>query len=164
MKGAKNFAYDRNALVELGVIWGDDAVRAFRCHPGAIVCDVQFTYGHPTKPKLFRTRCGSRGGSRKCRQIAPILARRPTGRPVRIRCQPNRQSLIEIQLRGCSSTPQSTGSVDHGPGHENPPADSKHFLPSLYVLKINSLAKPHAKGQLLADLQYYRIGISIISE
>ena len=44
MKGAKNFAYDKNALVELGVICGIDAVRAFRCHPEAIVSEVHFTY------------------------------------------------------------------------------------------------------------------------
>jgi len=121
-------------------------VRAFRCHPGAIVSDVHFTYGHHTKPKLVRTR--------REKDVN------------RIDC---RQSLIEIQLSGFSSmalrsllVPSTMGQPQ--PGHVNPPADSKHFLPSLYVLNINSLTKPHAKEQLLADLQHYRIGISTVSE
>src|SRR6218665_1777115 len=145
MKGAKNFAYERNALVELGVIWGIDAVRAFRCHPGAIVSDVHFTYGHHTKPKLVRTR--------REKDVN------------RIDC---RQSLIEIQLSGFSSmalrsllVPSTMGQPQ--PGHVNPPADSKHFLSSLYVLNINSLTKPHAKEQLLAlpHRHFHRLRIEV---
>src|SRR6218665_2581836 len=38
------------------------------------------------------------------------------------------------------------------------------FPPSLYAINVTSLAKPHAKEQLHADLLYYDIGIAIISE
>lgn len=34
--------------------------------------------------------------------------------------------------------------------------------PSVYAINVNSLAKAHAKGQLLADLQFYQISIAIV--
>src|SRR6218665_52292 len=38
------------------------------------------------------------------------------------------------------------------------------FLQYMPSTNVNSLAKAHAKEQLLSDLQHYQIGISIISE
>src|SRR6218665_1334200 len=53
----------------------------------------------------------------------------------------------------------NTSKFPHGP------APNKHRrVLSVYVLKANSLAKPHAKEQLLADLQSYQIDVAIISE
>src|SRR6218665_2604970 len=39
-----------------------------------------------------------------------------------------------------------------------------NIIPSIYAINVNSLAKAHAKEQLLSDLQRYQIGISIVSE
>jgi len=38
------------------------------------------------------------------------------------------------------------------------------MLPSIYVINVNSLAKPHALEQLTADLLAYKVGIAIITE
>lgn len=39
-----------------------------------------------------------------------------------------------------------------------------HLFPSLYFLNASSIAKPHALGQVAADLNSYQIDIAITSE
>ena len=43
-------------------------------------------------------------------------------------------------------------------------ASQRGFPPSLYVLNAASLAKPHAKEQLIVDLHGYNVDIAIITE
>src|SRR6218665_2552337 len=76
--------------------------------------------------------------------------------------QPDRSDLIVIPMGEYSPAPPAVGSVCRGP--DTPSADSRQFIPSIYAINVNSLAKAHAKEQLLADLQHYQISIAIVSE
>src|SRR6218665_3183726 len=97
---------------------------------------------------LHRRR-GCRGGSRKRRHITTILQRQ--GQP------PKRQSShSDRHPRRLVRTPRE--------GTRAVAVDRVPTAPGLYILNINSLAKPHALDQLSVELMSYNINIAVITE
>src|SRR6218665_1716602 len=78
------------------------------------------------------------------------------------KCATGPSNLIVVPMGEYSSAPPAVGSVCRGP--DTPSADSRQSISSIYAINVNSLAKAHAKEQLLADLQHYQISIAIVSE
>src|SRR6218665_3569117 len=82
-------------------------------------------------PRRRRLRRGSRGGVRKQRHIPSIVSIRE---PKRSHCSTGRRALVKVEVR-----------------HHLEPSlrqDSQSTSPSINVINVNSLAKPHALEQL----------------
>src|SRR6218665_2389531 len=125
-------------------------------------------YGHLfncyglTKISLMPRRHGRRGGSRKQRHIHVVDVNKRNQQPT----QEQRHDHMKHHHRNLIII--DTGALDRHHPVDTRPSKASHcpasFLASLYVLKVNFLAKPHARDQLHADLIDYNTDVAIISE
>src|SRR6218665_2523834 len=109
----------------------------------------------PLHGRNFRPR-GKRGGSRRTRKIRTVLSNRkvPSDNDRNLERReghPPCRYLIKISVQ------------TNLPAHKKSTAPLLQWPPSLYALNLNSLAKPHAREQLAADLMFYKSDFAIIS-
>ena len=90
--------------------------------------------------RILRYR-GSRGGRNKVRAIPPIITRRPSHPTFVQRAPGNNLRPVQLSSFNLSTIPTPGISLQPTP-----------FPPSLYVLNVRSLAKPHAIENLRADV------------
>src|SRR6218665_2744948 len=114
MNDAKEYIYGRSTLIAIGITWEKDAVRTFHCDidvPQEVI-DAQRGSWCQKLPNPGRTKRGSRGGTRKHRQIATTCQLVRFRRRMRSRWQPGRSNLTVIPLDGSLS---STADCRPGP-------------------------------------------------
>src|SRR6218665_3927527 len=106
MVSKNHLDYGRSTLIALGVTCGKDAVRAFHCDIDVPheVTDVQLDSWCHRLPNRGRMKRGSRGGTRKHRQIVTTCQLVRFRRRMRSRWQPGRSNLIVIPLDGSSAS------------------------------------------------------------
>src|SRR6218665_406802 len=143
--------YTRVELGELGRRVADGAERR-----GLASAFYDSLEGRECRAHARRTTRGARGGTRKRRKIRVILSDRAR--------TPSRPYMVPIASGTGSQSHPCLIAINASKFPHVPVPNKHHRVPSVYVFNANSLAKPHAKEQLLADLQSYQIDVAIISE
>src|SRR6218665_2313362 len=112
--------------------------------------------GRECRVHARRTTRDARGGARKRRKIRVILSDRAR--------TPSRPYMVPMASGIGSQRHPCLIAINASKFPHGPVPNKHHRVPSVYVFNANSLAKPHAKEQLLADLQSNQIDVAIISE